>query len=220
MLFSIRFPTALFGCLPKQPGDRFRAAGRAGRRRRAGQDAGAACREARPGRASHAGRASRATPEYVESRTFTINGEPNRQLSIGQLTRQLGRPDSIARGAVECGGALDYFAQKGDDAGDWWYYGRTMYEVNGFQVILNSFDVTTGRFRGRLGQLVLDQHTTIEDVGRFFPRTVRDGYGPATGRPGQEISLPFYHQGQQMEDWLVLLFEQGRLREVGYWSPC
>jgi hypothetical protein len=104
--------------------------------------------------------------------------------------------------------------------GDAWYYGNTMYEVNGKDAVLSSFDVTSGKFQGKLGSLLLNQHTTLEDVRRVFPVSAKEAEIPSTGRPGEEISLPFFYKGEQMDDALLLLFKKGRLQEVDFYSPC
>lgn len=158
-----------------------------------------------------------ANPEYIEWSALTVNGQPHTALSTKRLTSQLGRPDSIAKGAVECGGELD---RVNNANGDFWYYGKTAYEVAGPQAVLASFDVRTGKFRGRLGKLALDQNTTLEDVRRFFPHSAKGADVPATGRPGEVMSLPFFSDGKPLDASLNLIFKQGHLQEVEFWYPC
>jgi hypothetical protein len=148
---------------------------------------------------------------------ITVNGKPHEQLSTKQLESQLGRPDSIAKGAVECGGELE---PVNNANGDFWYYGKTRYEVAGRQAVLSSFDVTTGKFQGKLGKLVLNQNTTLEDVRRFFPVSAREADIPATGRPGEIMSIPFYYKGIRVDADLNLIFTNGRLQEVEFFQPC
>lgn len=159
-----------------------------------------------------------ATPEYIESDSLTVNGQPHRQLTTRLLTSQLGRPDSIAKGAVECGGGLD--VPMNSPNGDFWYYGKTAYEVNGSKAIMASFDVSMGKFQGRLGRLVLNQNTTLEEVRRYYPQAAKEADAPATGRPGQVMGLPFMHKGTPVDASLNLIFKQGRLQEVEFWYPC
>jgi hypothetical protein len=161
-------------------------------------------------------------PEYIEWRTLTINGKPHQELTTALLKRQLGRPDSIAKGAIECGGTLENLNKMDGTKGDFWYYGHTMYEVSGTQAVLSSFDVTTGKFAGKLGPLLLNQHTTLEDVRRFFPVSAKQADVPATVRPGEVMSLPFYDKEKDVwEDAsLELIFKKGRLQEVEFFSPC
>ncbi len=159
-------------------------------------------------------------PEYIESDMLTVNGQLVKELTTTQLRRQLGRPDSIAKGAVECGAALEVLNRMDSPAGDFWYYGNTMYEVSGTHAILASFDVTTGKFQGKLGQLLLNQNTTLEDVRRIFPKSAKQADVPSTGRPGEEMSLPFYYKGKQTDESLNLLFKKGRLQEVEFFMPC
>jgi hypothetical protein len=83
-----------------------------------------------------------------------------------------------------------------------------------------SFDVTSGKFRGKLGKLVLDKNTTLEDVRRFFPESAKQADTPSPGRPGEEMSLPFYDKDIPMDGALNLLFNKGRLQEVEFFSPC
>ncbi|WP_141106483.1 hypothetical protein [Hymenobacter gelipurpurascens] len=156
-------------------------------------------------------------PERIQDTMLTVNGLRHRELTTQLLERQLGRPDSIKKGAVECGG---YFATETSPEGDWWYYGNTMYEVNGTRAILYSFDVTTGKFKGKLGKLILDQNTTLEDVRRFYPLSAKEAEKPASGQRGEEMSLPFEYKGEMMDDSLILLFRKGRLQEVVFFSPC
>lgn len=158
-----------------------------------------------------------ANPEYVEVDMLTVNGKPREQLSTKLLTSQLGRPDSIARGVVECGGELE---PVNNANGDFWYYGKTCYEVAGSQAVLASFNVTSGRFQGKLGKLLLNQHTTLEDVRRFFPLSAKQAEEPASGRPGEVMSLPFFYKGAPMDASLHLLFNKGRLQEVEFFNPC
>jgi len=160
-----------------------------------------------------------ATPEHIEASMLTITGLPDGEVTTQQLLRQLGRPDSIAKGAVECGSRLD--VPMNSPNGDFWYYGKTMYEVNGPQAIWCSFDVTSGKFQGKLGTLVLNQNTTLEDVRRFFPIAAREADKPSTSQPGEEeMSLPFYDKDMPMDDSLTLLFKHGRLQAVEYFTPC
>lgn len=151
---------------------------------------------------------------------LTVNGQPVQELTTAQLQRQLGRPDSIAKGVVECGAMLDALNKMNSPAGDCWYYGHTQYEVSGPHAILTSFDVTTGKFQGKLGPLILNQHTTLEDVRRFFPKSAKQADVPSTVRPGEEMSLPFYYKGKPMDESLNLLFKKGRLQEVEFFMPC
>jgi hypothetical protein len=163
-----------------------------------------------------------AKPEYVEWRTLTINGKPHQELTTALLERQLGRPDSIAKGAVECGSMLESLNKIDGAEGDFWYYGHTLYEVSDTHAILSSFDVTTGKFQGKLGPLLLNQQTTLEDVRRFFPVSAKKADVPATGRPREVMSLPFYNKDKDVwEDAsLNLIFKKGRLQEVEFFSPC
>lgn len=161
-----------------------------------------------------------AQPEYVEMNMITVNGKPREELTTRLLERQLGRPDSIAKGAVECGGVLDNLNKPDSEAGDFWYYGNTMYEVSGDQAILDVFDVTTGKFHGKVGQLVLNDKTTLEDVRRFFPESAKEADMPATGRSGEEMSIPFFYKGTPTDASLSLLFKKGRLQKVEFFFPC
>ena len=151
---------------------------------------------------------------------LTVNGKPVRELTTAQLERQLGRPDSIAKGAVECGAMLASLNKLNGAKGDTWYYGNTTYEVNGKEAILDGFDVTTGKFQGKLGEISLNQNTTLEDIRRVFPTSAKQADGPATGQSGEVMSLPFYHNGQPTDEYLHLLFKKGRLQEVVFYSPC
>ena len=160
--------------------------------------------------------------EYAEWRALTINGKPHQELTTALLERQLGRPDSIAKGAVECGSMLESLNKMDGAKGDFWYYGHTLYEVSGTQAILSSFDVTTGKFQGKLGSLLLNQQTTLENVRRFFPVSAKKAEVPATGRPGEVMRLPFYNKEKDVwEDAsLNFIFKNGYLQEVEFFSPC
>ncbi|MDO7852036.1 hypothetical protein [Hymenobacter convexus] len=157
-------------------------------------------------------------PEHIEASMVTVSGLPDEEVTTQQLIRQLGRPDSIAKGAVECGSRLA--VPKGSPNGDFWYYGKTMYEVSGTHAILCSFNVTSGKFRGKVGKLVLNQNTTLEDVRRYFPEAAKEADKPATSRAGEEMSLPFFYNGVPMDEALILLFKGGRLQAVEFFSPC
>ena len=164
--------------------------------------------------------AAPANPEHLAPGMVSITGLPDEQLTTKQLTRQLGRPDSIAKGAAECGSRLDGLPMGSPD-GDMWYYGKTLYEVNGTQAILCSFDVTSGKFQGKIGKLVLNQNTTLEDVRHFFPEAAKAADKPAGhGRVGEEMYLPFYDKDVPMDGSLNLLFRKGRLQAVEFFSPC
>lgn len=156
-------------------------------------------------------------PEHIEWDSLTVNGQPHKELSTKLLTSQLGRPDSIAKGAVECGGELDRINNAN---GDFWYYGKTMYEVAGPRAVLASFDVTMGKFQGKLGKLILNQNTTLEDVRRFFPVSAKEADTPASGRPGEVMGLPFFDKDVPMDASLNLIFKHGHLQEVEFWYPC
>jgi hypothetical protein len=159
-----------------------------------------------------------ANSEHIEWSEITINGKPNTQLTTQLLKKQLGRPDSIAKGAVECGSGLDI--PVGSPDGDFWYYGKTMYEVNGSQAIVVNFNVGSGKFQGKLRELILNQNTTLEDVRHFFPQAAKGADVPATGRPGEVMSLPFFYKGTEMDASLNLIFKKGHLQEVEFWYPC
>jgi hypothetical protein len=154
-----------------------------------------------------------ANPERIQDELLTVNGKPHRQLTTQALLKQLGRPDSIAKGAVECGSVLDIPINSPE--GDFWYYGKTMYDVNGDQAILYLFDVTTGKFHGNIGKLALNQNTTLEDVRRFYPLSAKQ-----VETDSGTISLPFEHGGQLMDSSLHLIFKKGRLQEVEFYFPC
>lgn len=164
--------------------------------------------------------AAPANAEHIDATTFSIIGLPDEQLTTKQLTRQLGRPDSIAKGAVECGSRLHDIPMDNPD-GDFWYYGKTMYEVNGTQAILCSFDVTSGRFRGKIGKLVLDKNTTLEDVRRFYPESAKEADKPAgPGSSGEVMGVPFFDKDVPLDESLDLIFQKGRLQAVEFFSPC
>ncbi|UOQ70104.1 hypothetical protein [Hymenobacter cellulosilyticus] len=156
-------------------------------------------------------------PEHIEANMVTVNGKPHEHLTTQLLISQLGRPDSIAKGAVECGGELETVNNANADV---WYYGKTCYEVAGTQAVLSSFDVTTGKFQGKVGKLVLNQNTTLEDVRRYYPVSAKEAETPATGRPGEEMGIPFYHNGTPVDASLNLIFKNGRLQEVEFFQPC
>lgn len=161
-----------------------------------------------------------ANREYADATTFHISGLPDAQLTTKELTRQLGRPDSIAKGAVECGSRLSNMPKNAPE-GDFWYYGRTMYEVSGNQVILMKFDVASGRFKARLGKLVLDKNTTLDAVRRLYPEAAKQADEPAgPGRTGEMMSLPFMDKGNGLDESLNLEFQNGRLQVVELFSPC
>ena len=162
--------------------------------------------------------AASANSEHIEWSELTVNGKTNTQLTTQLLKSQLGRPDSIAKGVAECGSGLDIPMDSPD--GDFWYYGKTMYEVNGAQAILAHFNVTSGKFQGKLRQLMLNQNTTLEDVRRFFPQAAKEADVPATSRPGEEMRLPFFYKGTAVDASLNLIFKQGHLQEVEFWYPC
>ena len=157
-------------------------------------------------------------PEHIDPTMVSVMGLPHEQVTTKELTRQLGRPDSIAKGAAECGSRLTIPIDAPD--GDIWYYGKTQYEVNGTRAILCSFDVTPGRFQGKIGKLVLNQNTTLEDVRLFYPVSAKEADKPSTGRPGEEMSLPFYDKEVPMDGSLILLFKQGHLQAVEFFSSC
>ncbi|TGD82490.1 hypothetical protein [Hymenobacter wooponensis] len=157
-------------------------------------------------------------PERIQDSMVTVNGQLHRELTTQALERQMGRPDRIEKGAVECGSQLDLPIDAPE--GDWWFYGKTMYEVNGTQALLHSFDVTTGKFAGKLGKLTLDQNTTLEDVRRYYPVSVKQAEEQGTSRDEQTISLPFEYQGEMSDESLSLLFKNGRLQEVEFFFPC
>ncbi|TGE08441.1 hypothetical protein [Hymenobacter fodinae] len=158
------------------------------------------------------------TPERIQDSDVTVNGQPNRELTTQALERQLGRPNSVDKGAVECGGQLDLPADA--PAGDWWLYGKTIYEVNGTHALLHTFDVTTGQFSGKLGKLTLDQNTTLEDLRRYYPRAARQAEETNTNRDEQVVNLPFEDQGELTDASLNLVFRNGRLQEVEFFFPC
>ena len=161
-----------------------------------------------------------ANHEHADAATFHISGLPDEQLTTKELTRQLGRPDSIAKGAVDCGSRLSHIPMGAPD-GDFWYYGRTMYEVSGNQAILLKFDVISGRFKARLGKLLLDKNTTLEAVRRFYPESAKEADEPAGhGRPGEVMSLPFIYKGKGIDESLNLEFQNGRLQIIELFSPC
>lgn len=161
-----------------------------------------------------------ANREHADAATFNISGLPDAQLTTKELTRRLGRPDSIAKGAVECGSRLANILMDAPD-GDCWYYGKTMYEVSGNQAILLRFDVTTGRFKARLGKLVLDRNTTLDDVRRFYPESAKEADKPAgPGQTGEVMGLPFIYKGEGSDESLDLQFQNGRLQAVEIFSPC
>ena len=157
--------------------------------------------------------------EHIDPATVSITGLPAEEVATQQLTRRLGRPDSIAKGAVECGSRLNI--PMGSPDGDFWYYGKTMFEVNGTHAILCSFDVTSGRFQGKVGKLVLNQNTTLEDVRRFFPEAAREADKTAgPGHRGEEMSLPLSDKNVPLDGSLNLQFKKGRLQAVEFFSPC
>lgn len=161
-----------------------------------------------------------ANREHVDAATFHISGLPDAQLTTKELTRQLGRPDSVAKGVVECGSRLSNIPENAPE-GDFWYYGRTMYEVSGTQAVLVQFDVTTGRFKARLGKLMLDKNTTLEAVRRLYPESAKQADEPAGhGQPGEIMGLPFMYKGEASDESLNLLFQNGRLQAVELFSPC
>lgn len=156
-------------------------------------------------------------PEYIESISVTFNGQSKLPDTPQQLRRLLGRPDSIAVAAVECGSQLDLPMDSPNP--DFWYYGKTMYEVSGNQVGLVVMDVAAGKFQGKIGKLVLNQNTTLEDVRRYFPISAKQADKPFTnrlGEQGEEMGLRF----RGADNSITLLFKKGRLQKVEFFMPC
>lgn len=160
--------------------------------------------------------------EHITWTMLTINGKPHQELTTQQLLNQSGRPDSIAKGAIECGSLLTSLNQLNRPDGDCWYYGKTTYDVGGTQAVLSSFDATKGNFSGRVGSLVLNQHTTLADVQRYFPIAAQRAQASVTRTAGWDkvVHLPFYKQGVSEEASLELFFQHGQLQTVGFYSPC
>ena len=156
--------------------------------------------------------------EQVTDDMLVFEGLPAGQLPVAQLTRQLGQPDSIARGAVECGSQLDVDLTV---PGDFWYYSRSRYAVARNQAALEAMDVRSGRFHGKLGSLVLNQSTTLQDVARVFPNAARR-VGPATESTAlQQVSFTFLlKNGETADGELWLIFDRGQLISVNHWFAC
>lgn len=103
---------------------------------------------------------------------------------------------------------------------DIWYYGKTIYEVYKNTAVLSSFDVTSGRFQGKLGKLLLNQNTTLEDVRRFYPISAKEAEVLAPGRSGEVMILPFKYKDEWTDYSLMLFFKKGVLQEVAFFTPC
>ncbi|OGX88274.1 hypothetical protein BEN47_09340 [Hymenobacter lapidarius] len=147
----------------------------------------------------------------------TVNGKSKEPLTVQQLESQLGRPDSISKTTFECAGELETINGPSSRA---WYYGQTMYEVNENREILSSFEVTSGKFQGKVGKLTLNRNTTLADVRRFYPVSAKPAKVLYEGRSVEMMSVPLYDKGKRMDDSLDLLFRNGRLQEVIFGSPC
>ena len=165
-------------------------------------------------------KADTANLEHIESGTVTVHGKQQEELTTKALIRQMGPPDSIAKGAVECGSELSGLPVDSPDP-DIWYYGKTGYEVSGNRAIMCTFNVASGKFRGMMGKLVLNQNTTLEDIRRIYPLSAKQADKPRAGQPDEEMMfLTYYDKDQPLDQGLVLLFKQGRLQQIDFWSPC
>ncbi|NVO32522.1 hypothetical protein [Hymenobacter lapidiphilus] len=156
--------------------------------------------------------------EQIRSGMLVVEGLPSEQLSVAQLVRQLGQPDSVARGVVECGSTLD-----GNPTlpGDMWYYDGTQYEVADKQAVLATMDVRSGRFHGKLGKLLLNQRTTLQDMARVFPKAAQTVGPAAESAAFQQVSFTYLlDNGQTADGELWLIFDQGKLIKVENWFPC
>lgn len=156
--------------------------------------------------------------EQITYEMLVFQGLPSEQLTVAQLIRQLGRPDSVTRGGVECGSKLS------DDLplpGDMWYYDGTQYEVAGNQAVLAAMDVRNGRFSGKLGKLVLNQHTVLQEVARVFPKAALTVRPAASSVALQQISFTYLMpNGETADGTLNLIFDHGKLVLVEHWFPC
>ncbi|OGX88542.1 hypothetical protein BEN48_09145 [Hymenobacter glacialis] len=169
------------------------------------------------GSAQKAATSAPANTEFIELNTLTVNGNHKELLTVQQLESQLGRPDSISKTTFECGGELG--TVNGPDS-RLWFYGRTTYEVNENQATMSGFDVTSGKFQGKVGKLNLNKNTTLGDVRRFYPMSAKPDTVLYEGRSAEIMSVPLHDKGIELDASLNLLFRNGRLLEVLFGSPC
>ena len=153
--------------------------------------------------------------EYLNPEKIKINGTLPFETTVSALRRLLGKPDQIEKDAVECGG---YFE---NDKGDFYTYGRSLFEVNGRKAVLGSIDFRSGKFRVRLGnQLLLDKTTTLAAVGKVYPLAYQKVSNWHDVRDGKTYQVLIIWASAASDDGWQFNFYEGRLVNLDYHTPC
>ncbi|RFP66690.1 hypothetical protein D0N36_03040 [Hymenobacter lapidiphilus] len=122
-----------------------------------------------------------AAPETIDHRQIRINGLPF-ETTTAELVKALGQPDTIDKNAVECGGHFE------DSKGDHYKYGTSLFEVNGKQAVMGVVNFSSGKLRVTIGEQVLDQNTTFEEIRQRYPQAasgVTDRRNQTMGKTSQ-----------------------------------
>lgn len=160
--------------------------------------------------------AVRASAEYLDWETATINGTLPLLGKTVDLFKLLGKPDSLVTPDMNdiC---VSYFDSQFQDA----YFKQSNWEIHGDTAVVR---ILVFRDNPKIAlhtpALLLSQATTLAELARHFPEAVK-ARGTMNVQNWGKLTAVNLNTGKTASDdsW-ILFFEGNKLVRIDYWMPC
>ncbi|GAB2987094.1 hypothetical protein GCM10027049_28710 [Mucilaginibacter puniceus] len=151
--------------------------------------------------------------EYIDWDSVRINDVLPPISTTKLLYKTLGNPDSIITPNVEC---VSFYDKPFKTA----YFKGSSFELYGDTAVISTINFKQSGITLTAGKLVLSGNTTLADLGKVFPKSVKDKSTVVIDTFGEVISISVNTGKTRAEDAWALFFKDGKLVQMDYWTPC
>ncbi len=155
----------------------------------------------------------RSSDEYIDWNNVRINGVLPPIGTTKLLYKALGKPDSIITPNIECASFYDKAYKTA-------YFKGSSFELYGDTVIISTINFKQSGMTLTAGKLVLNGNTTLADIAKVFPNAVKDKSNVVVDTFGEVISISVNTGKTLADDAWELMFKDGKLVQMDYWTPC
>jgi hypothetical protein len=135
------------------------------------------------------------------------------ETEVEEFLKKMGQPDSTVDPKYDCG----YFATEQVPVELYYYQGSSFNAYHG-KAEIKTLDFTKTDLTIEYPHLILNKHTTLEEIKRHFPASYRNAY--VLEQDGNDYTYLRFWAGEKIDDQIVLKFFRGKLVEFDLWMPC
>jgi hypothetical protein len=154
-------------------------------------------------------------PEYLDWKTFKINGQLPLLCNKAELIALLGTADSIKTPNYE-----DVCASYFDTAFKYLYFRESLFETLGTLAVVSIIDFESSNIKLVSPMITLDKSVTLEKIKRLFPIAVKNAELLEVDKKGKLLCIKLSTSKKETDDAWLLFFRNGKLVRIDYWIPC